>query len=650
VATHLQLRTMHGSSVDPCMAIDNIVVSDTNGLNPIVLPRAFSRYDIPFGDFNIPTADDIRRFDTLKEVSENLPPFSSCSIDILIGANCPFALEPLQVVSDPSCPLIAVRLRHGWTILGSTGSNPIGSLSNFRIVAHEQHSEIFSPPLIKTLYDSEFSDSVSHDALAHSKQDKEFLHIVQREKRFDHGHHVLPLPFKDPVVSMPNNRAAAFKRLMWQREKMRKDEQYYADYAKFIQKLIDKGYCERAPDASLVPCGRIWYLPHHGVYNINKPGKIRVVFDCSARFNGVCINDCLLQGPDLMNSLFSVLTRFREHPIALVADLEAMFYQVRVPPSDRSFLRFLWFAEGDLSGEIVEYQMCVHIFGAISSPSIANFVVHEIGASSIHPEVTSTLMDNFYMDDCLKSTPSPSLAVSLIGQMREEFASNGFHLTQFLSNDRDVITTVPVDDRASSLQLEVSEIDHFPSTRALGVRWNVENDTFGFKTNIREHSLTRRGMLSVSSSLFDPLGMIGPAAIRGKKLLQDACRLAVGWDDPLPASIVTEWHRWLDALRALDTLQVPRCFIRPRCDLVHRELHIFSDASAIAYGSVIYLRCIYADGSVSVSFVVGKCRLAPMKIVSIPRLELTAAVLSTRLYVQVTSAFKATLPVISSAI
>ena len=108
---------------------------------------------------------------------------------------------------------------------------------------------------------------------------------------------------------------------------------------------------------------------------------------------------------------------------------------------------------------------------------------------------------------------------------------------------------------------------------------------------------------------------------------------------------MTEWHRWLDALRTLDTLEVPRCFIRSCCDLVHRELHIFSDASAIAYGSVIYLRCIYADGSVSVSFVVGKCRLAPSKQVSIPRLELTAAVLSTRLYVQVTSAFKATLPV-----
>ena len=190
-STHLQLRTMHSSTIEQCMAVDDLVVSDTQGFNPIVIPRSFTRTNFPFGDFAIPTADQIRCFDALKDVAEHLPPSLGGSIDLLIGANCPLALEPLQVVSDPdSCPLIGIRLRHGWTILGSSDPDAVGSLLNYSIVAQERHTEISSPPLIKSLHDSESNDSVSHDVLACSKQDK----------KFEQGHRVLPLPFEDPSV------------------------------------------------------------------------------------------------------------------------------------------------------------------------------------------------------------------------------------------------------------------------------------------------------------------------------------------------------------------------------------------------------------------------------------------------------------------
>ena len=157
---------------------------------------------------------------------------------------------------------------------------------------------------------------------------------------------------------------------------MQRDGKYYADCVEFIDKILANGYASRVPDAELTTeAGSVWYLPHHGVYNPNKPDKIRVVFDCSARFSGTALNDHLLQGPDLTNSLVGVLTRFRLERVAMMADIESMFYQVRVPQHQHNFIRFLWWPNGCLENEIQEFQMNVHLFGAISSPSIANFAL-----------------------------------------------------------------------------------------------------------------------------------------------------------------------------------------------------------------------------------------------------------------------------------
>ena len=321
------------------MAIDGLIVSDDHGLNPIKLPRTFTRVDIPFGDgSSMPSPEDIRRFDVLAPIVDHLPVCDG-PVEILIGANCPAALEPMYVVSDlNSCPLIAIQLRHGWTLMGSPSHS--STVTNFRISIQEKHAELKQLPTpMGSVCDSEFGDSISHDTLALSRQDKKF--IVKEGMDFVDGHHVIPLPFKCDATALPDNRSVAERRLNWQKQKMLRDQSYYADYKKFIDKLLEKGYCEVAPSSRIAP-GRLWCLPHHGVYNINKPGKIRVVFDCSSRFNGVSLNDHLIQGPDLMQSLFDVLTRFREHPTAFVADLEAMFHQVRVPPTDRSFLRFFF--------------------------------------------------------------------------------------------------------------------------------------------------------------------------------------------------------------------------------------------------------------------------------------------------------------------
>ena len=186
--------------------------------------------------------------------------------------------------------------------------------------------------------------------------------------------------------------------------------------------LLAKGYARKVPPVQASPDeGKAWYVPHHGVYHPHKPDKIRVVFDCSANFKGLSLNSMLHKGPDLTNSLVGVLTRFREDRVAVMADIEAMFYQVRVPDRDSSFLRFLWWEDGNMAHEVQEYQMIVHLFGAISSSACANFALRrtaEDNKSCFPPEVINTVKKNFYVDDCLKSLTSEATAIAHVTNLQ----------------------------------------------------------------------------------------------------------------------------------------------------------------------------------------------------------------------------------------
>ncbi|GFR79488.1 Non-LTR (Long terminal repeat) retrotransposon and domain-containing protein [Elysia marginata] len=141
--------------------------------------------------------------------------------------------------------------------------------------------------------------------------------------------------------------------------------------------ILERGDAERVPDDEVEATTR-WYIPHHGVYHPKKPGKIRVVFDCSARHLGICLNDLLLQGPDLVNALSGVLCRFRKRPIAFSCDIEKMYHQFHVPKPHRDYLRFLWWENGDTNAPLVDYRMKVHIYGAKSFPACANFGLKQL--------------------------------------------------------------------------------------------------------------------------------------------------------------------------------------------------------------------------------------------------------------------------------
>ena len=180
------------------------------------------------------------------------------------------------------------------------------------------------------------------------------------------GHHQLDIPFKSKLPNLPDNRSVAEKRLQSLAHRFRKDPDLHAKYKGGIQELLDKGYAENVlEEGKGATPGQTWYLPHHNVVNENKPEKLRVVFDCAVTFGGTSLNKEVLQGPDFTNNLVGGLLRFREEQVAVMGDIEGMFHQVRVSPKHRDALRFLWWKNGEIGGEIEVYRMCVHLFGGV---------------------------------------------------------------------------------------------------------------------------------------------------------------------------------------------------------------------------------------------------------------------------------------------
>ena len=261
-----------------------------------------------------------------------------------------------------------------------------------------------------------------------------------------------------------------------------------------------------------------------------RKGKLRVVFDCGAEYKGVSLNSQLLQGPNLTSSLVGVLMRFRQEQVAIMADIKAMFHQVKVAEEHRDYLRFLWWPQGNLEQDLLEHRMTVHLFGAVSSPSVACLALRktaENNQANFPKEVIETFNRNFYMDDLLKSLPSEGDAVTMVKNLTTICSKGGFTLTQWISNSREVLQSLPEDLKSKNLHELLLD-------RALGLQWCIETDTFKFKLKVKEKPPTKRGMLSIISSVYDPLGFLAPLVLPAKLLLQKLCRTKCDWDDPIP--------------------------------------------------------------------------------------------------------------------
>ncbi len=277
-----------------------------------------------------------------------------------------------------------------------------------------------------------------------------------------------------------------------------------------------------------------------GVYHPKKLDQIRAVFDSSAQHEGISLNNVLLSGPDLNNSLIGVLMHFRKERIAVVADIQQMFHCFVVREDHRDYLRFLWHRDNDLNKDIVEYRMKVHVFGNRPSPAVAIYCLRraaEKGAQQYGPDTRLFVEREFYVDDALIFLPTEDETIDLLKRTQAFLSESNLRLHKIISNSVQVLKAFPTEDYARDIKDLDLNGTIMPTQRSLGLNWETATDTFTFKVSVNDKPFTRRGVLSIINSLFDPLGFVAPVTIQGRFLLQKLSIEGTDWDAPLPREI-----------------------------------------------------------------------------------------------------------------
>ena len=553
----------------------------------------------------------------------------------MIGNNVPAAFAPIEVKTGPIGSPFATKTLLGWIVWGITRKGKLVKMVNS---SNYTFADIHLEKLYRQSLDYDFPEKAAEDKREWSWEDRRFVKIMNESCILINGHYQVDLPLRDPELKLPNNKKMAEDRLKSLMKKMIRIPQFKDDYVACMEDMISKGHAEEVSKQDAND-GQEWYIPHHGVYHPRKPEKIRVVFDCAAKYRGTSLNDNLLPGPNLMNSLQGVLMRFRKFSVAFSSDIECMFYQVKVPDKQRDLLRFLWWQDGDITQKPRIYRKTVHLFGAASSPSCANYGLKRAALdnkSNVSKEAVDTVNQNFYMDDVLKSTESVAEAIKLVTELKTVCSDGGFNLTKWSCNRREVLEEIVTEHRSKELRNLDLDSAQLPVERTLGILWNPEDDVFQFQCDLKQIATSRRTMLSMASSIYDPLGFIAPLIIPAKIILQQMCRQKTGWDCQPDKEILVRWEQWTKNITDLKGIKITRCFVPDNFGkVVKRELHAFSDARELGYGIVIYIRSVNKRGDFYCSLVFAKARVAPLKKITIPRLELAAATLSVRLVTMV---------------
>jgi hypothetical protein len=435
------------------------------------------------------------------------------------------------------------------------------------------------------------------------------------------------IPWKEDHPILPNNRSMAERRFFSLEKSLNKKPKVAERYNEVMQSNIDKGYIvETTFPTSEQAC---WYLPHFPVIREDKlTTKVRIVLDSAAQYEDTSLNDMMLTGPKIQKDLIDIILRFRSGAVALTGDIKEMFPQVQLRAEDQNYHRLLWRDIGS-SGPLKEYKAVRLTFGDRASPFLAQYVVasHAEKNQDRFPLAVAACANALYMDDSIVSVDNVHEGVNLRKELSSMLKEAGFEIRRWCSNKLSVLADVPKEDQADGINFETEEL---PCVKTLGVKWDAQSDTIGYQyTASSMEVVTKRTLLSKVAKLFDPLQLLAPFVIRAKIILQEAWILGLGWDEPFPSSLATKVTSWIEELPDVANFQLPRWYYGE--GLLNRQLHVFVDASSLAYAAVAYILSKYNDGHVSVSLVLARARVAPIKAVSIPRLELMAAVLGMRL-------------------
>ncbi len=627
----LTLRTVHHDVVNLHGATVSLHVSPLHQpCRKYLIPHAFTADNLRLSEHSYPVSALRRKYDHLRSLP--LPMIDPAQPLLLIGSDLPHLLTPVQpVCTGPANGPIAVCTRLGWTLQGPIGpiQTTLSTPQCFHITTTITNTELFKN--VERLWQVDTLPYVNEKTATRSKHDHYALsHLQTHTTRVEVSgvmRYATPLLRRPSAELLKAPKEAVMANLRSTERKLAKDLNRAESYCSEIKRLQEAGYVAEISTQEAERSLESWYIPHHMVTHNSKD---RIVFNCSYSYQGHALNDILLPGPVLGPSLLGVLLRFREHPIAISGDVKGMFHQVRLLPNDKPILRFLWRdMQRKEPPKIYEWQVLP--FGTTCSPCCAIYALQEIAQNhpQVDPGLVRTVKSSFYVDNCLHSLQTVAEARELVDNLRQLLLTGGFELRQWASNRPEVIQHLPSEARSLNSELWLSQKSTDLMEGTLGLLWNCLTDSFSYKLS-QSGCLepTLRNVYRVLASQYDPLGYLIPFTTRAKVLVQDLWKNNLGWDDPItPDSLLTRWQDWQQELHSLNQIAIPRCYtpFKGYSEILNRDLHIFCDASERAYGSVAYMRTENNEGHIHVSFVFARSRVAPRKQMTIPRLELSAA-------------------------
>ncbi|GFW07419.1 integrase catalytic domain-containing protein [Trichonephila clavipes] len=522
------------------------------------------------------------------ESSEN------CEISLLIGSDFYWSLTHRIKRLDSS--LVAVETRLGWSLQGRCDER--SDCTSVHLVHSEEES--ISTEL-RRFGEIESLGILDKGSVTLGKGDEEILSEFDKSVNFVDGRYRVNLPWKPGMRdALQNNKTVARKCFEGLVRRFKCDHELFCEYKDVIDDYVREGIVERTSCDSLLDSQGL-YLPHHAVIRSDKTtSRIRIVFDGSAHEDEQSsLNQSLYTGPNLYPNILELLLCFRKSPVAFTADVKSAFFQIKLDFRDRDFTRFFW--TDNLNNKPYVSNFTRVLFGLRPSPYLlaATLKHHFKKYKEQYPHTFELLNSSIYVDDLICGQNDVPDALRTTLECLQIFSDAGMSLRKWRSNSKQ-LNLLWQQEGVKTEFSETSAIDLRPPTKVLGLAWDPEKDLIYFDPKDLLKFMSRRGeskrfILSVVGRIFDPIGILGPFVIKLKCLLQELWTLGVEWDSELPPKLRHKWQQWSSEAEGLTEIKIPRFYLG---------------------------------------------RVAPLKSLTLPRLELTAALLSARLAKKVSSCLK----------
>lgn len=552
------------------------------------------------------------------------PSFSQPNeIDLLLGADIYGQLMLDGIRRGSYHKPTAQNTVLGWVLLG-----PINQYEPINNICSKQWN-VFSCTVEQQLQKFWELEEVAAERFLTSDEHACEDHFVRTHTRDVDGRFIVRLPFINDHVELGNSYNSAVHRQHQLERRFAQNVNLQKQYCDFMDQYFSLNHMELVEDSAT--SANVCYIPHHAIFKENSTStKLRVVYDASHKTtNNKCLNEQMHSGPKLQQELTAIITRWRKHAVVFAADIEKMFRQIKVDKRDQDLQRIVW--RSSTTERMQSYRLTTVTYGTTAAPYLAIRSLRQLALneSKRFPIGSHIALNDTYVDDVLSGSHDVPSALEAQSQIRCLFQSGGFTLKKWASNCEALLTHLPQNYIECSLPLN---FDADENLKMLGIQWNPATDDFSYNFPAMSTIMppNKRCILSDVAKLYDPLGWLAPSVLIAKTFFQKLWTLGLGWDDPLPTDLANRWLEYRESLLHLKPIKIPR-WLKCSSNGVIYELHGYCDASNIAYAAVVYLRIVNSNGHIDVTLLASKTKVAPLKTITIPRLELCGAVLLAKL-------------------